>query len=523
MSRERSECLRRYRLPEFDPAWAAVRRGIERECLRVSPDGRIAATPHPAALGAALTNPFITTDFSEALLEFITPTFADIDPCLEMLDAIHRFAQRNLENDEMLWMASMPCPLEPDAEIPIARYGASNLGRLKTLYRRGLSHRYGSLMQAISGLHYNFSMSDSFWEPYRALRGAEEPLQDFRTAQYMRLIRNFHRWAWLLIYLFGASPAACRCFVTGRAHGLEPLDRDSLHLPHATCLRMGDLGYRSEAQNALFVCYDDLDAYVECLRRAIRAPHPEYEKIGLRRNGERIQINTGVLQMEDEFYSVIRPKRAARAGERPLDALVARGVEYVEVRAFDVNPYLPLGIDAEQARFVDAFLLHCLLSDSPRCGEREYFEAAGNVARVVGRGRDPALKLERAGGSRGFAEWAMELLDDIEHGAVLLDAAGGRHAAAVAAQRAKVLDPGLTPSGRMLADMRKGRTPFFEFSMERSREHRRAFEGGELDEGTREKMEKAAAESRIRKKEIEAADEVDFDAYLEAFVGDGGG
>jgi glutamate--cysteine ligase len=171
LAKQYSECLTRYQLPEFDPEWGAIHRGIEKESLRVSPDGQISLASHPAALGAALTNPYITTDFSEALLEFITPAYANIDECLRVLENTHRFTLQNLEHDEMLWVASMPCPLDAESEIPIARYGSSNIGRLKTLYRHGLSNRYGSLMQAIAGLHYNFSMPEAFWQPYQKIVG----------------------------------------------------------------------------------------------------------------------------------------------------------------------------------------------------------------------------------------------------------------------------------------------------------------------------------------------------------------
>ena len=260
MAKQFQESLQRYQLPEFDAGWGKIRRGIEKESLRVSPEGSISLAGHPDVLGSALTNSYITTDFAEALLEFITPAYEDIDECLKVLENIHRFTLQNLENDEMLWVASMPCPLSADAEINIAEYGSSNIGRMKNLYRRGLHNRYGSLMQVISGLHYNFSMPDSFWEPYQKICGDTQSLQDFRTSKYLHLIRNFHRYSWLLIYLFGASPAACKCFVQGRDHGLEEFDDYSLYLPDATCLRMGNLGYKSEAQKSLFVCYNELQS-----------------------------------------------------------------------------------------------------------------------------------------------------------------------------------------------------------------------------------------------------------------------
>lgn len=517
MTKQFQESLQRYQISEFDKSWGEIRRGIEKESLRVSPDGHISRAAHPKVLGSALTNPYITTDFAEALLEFITPAYTDIDECLTMLENIHRFSLQNLEDDEMLWVASMPCPLSADAEIALAEYGSSNIGRMKNLYRRGLHNRYGSLMQVISGLHYNFSMPENFWEPYQKLCNDTQPLQDFRTDKYLHLIRNFHRYSWLLIYLFGASPAACKCFVQGRDHGLEDFDDYSLYLPNATCLRMGNLGYKSEAQKSLFVCYNELQTYVDCLYNAMHEPYAEYEEIGHKQNGEYLQINTNLLQLENEFYSTIRPKRNVKSGERPLDALINGGIEYVEVRALDLNPYLPLGIDGEEVRFLDTFLLHCLLSESPICNEREFFEVAANLAKVVEHGRDPELVLSQEDEAIGLRDWANALLSDMAHSSALLDRThdSNSYSAALQQQQAKVANDELTPSGRMLKEMRDEGLSFFEFSMARSRETRDHLQNGGLSDNTREEFVAAATQSHARQAEIEAADTQSFDDFLE--------
>lgn len=521
MTTHYSDSLARYGLPEFQADWGKVRRGIEKESLRVTPAGEIALTSHPRALGSALTNPFITTDFSEALLEFITPVYDDIETCLTRLEQIHRFTLQNLDGGEMLWVASMPCPAGRDEDIPIAQYGGSNIGRMKTLYRHGLHHRYGSLMQVIAGIHYNFSMPDSFWTAYQGLLGHQGDLQDFRTERYLHLIRNFHRYSWLLLYLFGASPAACKCFASGREHDLEELDASTLYLPHATCLRMSRLGYRSEAQRSLFVCYNELDTYVKCLYDAIHTPYPDYEAIGQGQDGEYRQINTNLLQLENEFYSTIRPKPRLQSGERPLDALSRRGIDYIEVRALDLNPYLPLGIDAEQIRFLDMFLLHCLLSESPACNEQEYFEVNTNIARVVERGRDPALMLDENATSRPMREWAESLLTDIAHSAALLDHLHETEAygQSLAAQRAKLADPDLTPSGRMLREMQAGQMSFFEFGLQQSRAHSTLLGQGGLDAAVLNDFRRASSESIDRQKEVETADTESFTEYLREWNG----
>ena len=263
-----------------------IRRGIEKESLRITPQGRLAQTPHPAALGSALTHASITTDYSEALLEFITGAGTELEQTLDELDRIHRFVYPRI-GDELLWTSSMPCVLEKDEDIPVARYGDSNVARMKTIYRIGLGHRYGRLMQTIAGLHYNFSLDDDFWEWLRGQTASTLALKDFKTEQYFALIRNFHRHAWLLVYLFGASPALCGTFVAGRAHGLQPLGAGTLHAPWGTSLRMGDLGYQSNAQRSIDIPYNSLGDYVGALQRAITEAHPEYQRIGVRDGGRR--------------------------------------------------------------------------------------------------------------------------------------------------------------------------------------------------------------------------------------------
>lgn len=516
MSKEFNECLQRYKLPAFDAAWGEIHRGIEKESLRVSADGHISRTPHPQALGSSLTNPYITTDFSESLLEFITPAYSDIGECLETMENIHRFTLQNLEDDEMLWVSSMPCPLRSAEDIPIAQYGSSNVGKLKTLYRHGLSNRYGRLMQIISGIHYNFSMPESFWQPYQEICGFEGELKDFKTEKYLHLIRNFHRYSWLLIYLFGASPAACKCFVQGREHDLKELDGSSLYLPDATCLRMGNLGYKSEAQKSLFVCYNELDSYVDCLREAMSTPYPEYEAMGQSKDGEYLQLNTNLLQLENEFYSTIRPKRVVKSGQRPLEALTQDGIEYIEVRALDLNPYLPFGIDAQQIHFLDSFLLHCLLSESPQCNKQEFFEVADNIAKVVAQGRNPELSLNLEGKPKPMNDWATEILAEVDNAASMLDQLHGstKYTDSLAAQSAKVADPDLTPSGRILKDMKEGGLSFFEFSMQQSRKHRDELQNNGLSEETVKTMTETAAQSLRMQHEIEDADTIGFDEYL---------
>jgi glutamate--cysteine ligase len=490
-----------------------LRRGIEKESLRVAADGSLAATPHPAGLGSALTHPHVTTDYSEAQLELITGVHVHIDACLDELTAIHQFVYRHV-GDEAMWAASMPCTLPDDDAIPIGRYGSSNIGRAKTVYRIGLAHRYGRRMQTISGLHYNFSLPDAAWSALAWPGGA--------NAGYFALARNFRRHSWLLMYLFGASPAVCSTFVEGREHDLDELAPGILYRPVGTSIRMGRLGYQSSAQSSLMVSYNSLERYAGSLHEALTRPYPQYEAIGIRGpHGEYRQLATTLLQIENEFYSTIRPKRTIRPLERPLHALRERGVEYVEVRLMDLDPYSPIGIRAETMRFLDMFLLHCLLTDSPPDTPEEVASWGRNQHGVAARGRDPALPLERRGERIALPEWGAQVLAGLEPVAAALDAAHRGHAYrdALAAAIAALGEPEQTPSARVLREMKaRYAGSYVKFALARSLEHRDALRRLPLAAESEARFAKMAKDSLAKQKAIEAADDVDFETFRRRYI-----
>ncbi|GMG86200.1 glutamate--cysteine ligase [Biformimicrobium ophioploci] len=498
-----------------------IRRGLEKESLRVSEDGQLSLAPHPRTLGSALTHERITTDFSEALLEFITPPMATPEEALKSLDEVHRYTYANIDG-EQLWVNSMPCALGNDSDIPVARYGSSHSATLKTVYRLGLSLRYGRTMQTIAGLHYNFSVPDSLWQWLLAQEGSEEDLQAFKTRRYFDLIRNFRRNYWLLIFLFGAAPAVCRSFVKGRAHKLEPVgeDQHSLHLPHATSLRMGDLGYSSNAQESLVVCYNDLPSYLSTLCAAISRPWPEYHKLGTRdADGNYQQLSTGLLQIENEFYSAIRPKNPARSGETALSALDSRGVEYIEVRCLDLDPFAPLGIDAVTMRLVDCFLLYCLLSPSPQTDEADFREVQANQRKVVEQGLDPELVLSHNGKPEKLRDWGEALLAKLLPIADMLDTAhdSGLHREAVSQQLAKVRGEVPTPAARILQELRQTGTTYFQWALSKAGEHRDYFHARPLDAAQQAEFEQLAEASLQQQARIEADDQGSFEDFLSQY------
>jgi glutamate--cysteine ligase len=481
-----------------------IRRGLEKESLRVLPGGTLALTPHPLALGSALTHPRITTDFSESQLELITGVHACVPDMLDELAEIHQavFLALQVEQpDERLWVSSMPSCLPADEQIPIGQYGHSNVGRAKTVYRMGLSHRYGRKMQTISGIHYNWSIPGA------------------TNDDYFGLIRNFRRQSFLLLWLFGASPAVCRSFVDGLPHGLQPMGNGTLQLPHATSLRMGRLGYQSDAQSRLAVSYNGLEGYGASLQAALTEPYPAYERIGLREaDGSWKQLSTHLLQIENEFYGTIRPKRTIRTGERPLHALRERGVEYVEVRCMDLDPFETFGIGATTAHFLEVFLLHCLLADSPPDTPDEIAALGRNQHLTAARGREPGLTLERDGRDVKLVDWAAEIIEQCGPLARALDAVhgGSAHRDAVAAAQQALVDPASLPSARVLAQMQAEHggefVPFIDARSALARDAALARPLPDADAPARWAAQAAASLEEQRR--IELAETLPFDAFL---------
>ncbi|RDE18993.1 glutamate--cysteine ligase [Motiliproteus coralliicola] len=499
----------------------AVQHGIEKEGLRVTSQARVAQSGHPESLGSALTHPRITTDYSEALLEFITPVFQDVDAALEHLCELHRFTYGQI-GDELIWGASMPCRIDDPSEIPIGRYGDSNNGRMKHIYRVGLESRYGRVMQSIAGIHYNFSIPDGLWPELQRLQGDTGELQDFRSRSYFGLLRNFRRYSWLLNYLFGASPALSDSFVDGDDHQLERFDDNTLYAPYATSLRMSDLGYTNQAQASLFICYNTLENYVNTLSEAVQTPYPAYEQLGVKDDqGRYLQLNTNLLQIENEYYSDIRPKRVTESGEKPLQALAARGVEYVEVRSQDINPLLPLGLDAEQSRFIDTFLLFCLLAESPEIDGDECERLRQNHNRVVRYGRQPELVLLFEDGERDLVSWGEELLDQTMKVAELLDRVHGSscHSRSVQQQRLKLADSELTPSAQILRLMKERGQGYDEFVLAQSKQHRERLLSEPLTDSQRQGLEELARRSHQQQQQMEQAEQPPFDQFLEDYFG----
>ena len=501
---------------EGNDALSALRHGIEKECLRVDPQhGGLSQRPHPAQLGSALTHTRVTTDFAEAQLEFTTGVHASRSGVLNELDEIHRYVYSKV-GSELMWPTSMPCIVPRDDLIPVARYGESNAGRTKTVYRIGLGNRYGRLMQTISGLHYNFSLPDELWPVLSGVLD-KECTREVRDDLYLDLIRNCRRYAWLLIYLFGASPAVCRSFVRGRQHNLQELSDGTLYLPHATSLRMGPLGYQSEEQTSQFLSFNSLAEFTRDMATALNTPVSRFEEIGICSGNEFRQLSTTLFQTEAELYGIIRPKRVVRPGERLVTALAGQGIEYVELRCLDLNPAIPTGIDESMCLFLDSFLLYCLCADSPPEYEQDSDVNLANQLATVHQGRDPDLRLKSGSRQIPIHEWATDVLNEIRLVAETLDSAtsDASHQRSVDEQFEKVEDVSRTPSAQIVSELVEREIDFFVYAMGLAGRHRDYFNSRPLASDVSDRLDRIAAESVIQQEKVESSETKSFTEHLD--------
>ena len=491
-------------------------KGIEKESLRVTPQGKIAQTPHPIGLGSALTNPYITTDYSEALLEFITPPFSKTSEALNFMEAVHSYTYQHLGN-EMLWGTSMPCIVDGDMSIPIANYGNSNIGQMKHVYRIGLWHRYGRSMQAIAGIHFNYSLPEKFWPIYQSLEQDTQTEQDFISQSYMDMTRNLHRYGWLILYLFGASPAICKSFVKGQTHEFDEFDAGTLYKPYCTSLRMSDIGYKNDSQSNINISYNNLDDYVARLIAATKTPFAEYEALGVKGNDGRYkQLNANILQIENEYYSNVRPKQITKPGERPSEALKKRGIRYVELRSVDLNPFDPVGMSEQQLHFLEAFMIFCLLADSPPLSVDDKSSVDKNLTLVATEGRKPNLQLSRQNDSISLKSWGLEICSEMTELCNILDADDltKPYTASLAHQIDKLNDVELTPSARVLNSMIDQQLPFFKFAMHQANKHHEYFNQQTLTDEQLSRLEQASLDSIKEQQHIENSDTLTLEQFL---------
>ncbi len=494
-------------------------KGIEKEGLRITKEGTISLSPHPVLLGAALTHPNITTDYSEALLELITPAMPGENEMLGSLTDLHKYVCTNI-GDELMLAASMPVGDLRDSAIPIAKYGSSNAGKMKHIYRRGLSYRYGRCMQVIAGIHFNYSLPVPFWPQYQHFMKHTGDLKSFTTNAYMGMIRNLQRYGWLIQYLFGSSPAVSKSFIDSRnsiySDTFEKLDDLSYYKPYATSLRMSEVGYVNPVQAMFHVSFNSLDDYIGDLSRATSIPYLEYERIGVKTNDQYRQLNTNYLQIENEYYTSIRPKQLTRPNERPLQALKRKGIQYIEIRSLDIDIFESTGISIETTRFLEAFCLFCLFRQSPSLDLKQYKEINNNALSVANKGREPALKLLNDERKISLQDWALTLCQEMQEVCEVLDNGNGDkpYTMALRKQIEVVRHPELTSSARMLSVMRNQKLSVTELVLQKSHEYTRHFQHATLDASIKRDFYLQVKASLEKYKRLNATSEIPFDKYL---------
>lgn len=496
------------------------KKGLEKESLRIDTNGSLAQTQHPKEWGAPLTHPYITTDYSEALPELITPAFSEMQETIDFLEQTHRFLYQNLSSEELLWAASMPCAVSDDSNIPIARYGTSNNGKMKHIYRVGLDWRYGRKMQAIAGVHFNYSLPIKLWPIYHELENSKAPEQEFINASYFSLIRNFKRLGWIVPFLFGSSPAVCKSFLAGRTTRFKQHQHGTYYLPHATSLRMSDIGYKNKNQSALVASYDSLQKYCASLETALLTPYPEYEAIGLYNENNRIQLSTGILQIENEHYSFIRPKRTGQPGERSSTSLKSRGVEYVEVRALDLNCLSPIGVDVEQLYFLEAFLIFCLLEESPLLTTNELGQIEYNELTVALRGHEPHLELVEHAQKRGIKSWSLEICERMMPICEALDAnsAERNYSVALKKQIQAIQAPETLPAAMILNELLTTQQPFQTYAMNLSKSYADHFRSTPSNDDFLRNFSNLSKASHAAQDELERTEEGSLEEYIAKYL-----
>ena len=459
--------------------------GIEREAQRIAPTGEVAMTPHPAVFGNKLENTLITVDFSESQIELITPPFESVEKTYEFLKELHLLVDKELES-EYLWPLSMPPRLPEEKMIPIAKFDDSPEGREKELYRIGLAARYGRKMQMISGIHYNFSFGDSLVDYLYHRLGNGTDKRTFTDDMYFSMARNFLRYRWLLIYLFGASPCADQTYnpVIGNEMKMvrkccpECCSPKHSYKRNAISLRVSRFGYSDSVQGKYSVSYNSLKDYTTGIRRLLAAKSRKFTRIGLYQNGRQIQINGNILQKESEFYSSIRIKQNIRKGESQLDALEDRGAKYAEVRIIDLNPFNKTGISLEQLQFLQVFMLFCLFEYSPPIESGELERINKNHHLVALSGRRNNLKLFSYNGQVGLTEWSRKIFSKLNSIASLIDLINidNRYQKCVQSEYEKITDPSLLPSSMIERDI--NREGYLEFGTRKAIEHYKSENAG---------------------------------------------
>tara|TARA_B100001540_G_C15794657_1_gene637068 strand:- start:23 stop:1561 length:1539 start_codon:yes stop_codon:yes gene_type:complete len=489
------------------------RMGIEKESLRMN-DTKISSEPHFDSLGSALCNKFITNDFSESQIEMITKPEEEVMNLKRSLKSLHHFIYQKIEK-EYLWPLSMPPSIENVSQIPIAQFGKSNLGKFKYIYRKGLSERYGRLMQAISGIHFNYSLSDALIEEnVHSIK--ERSAEKRRSIVYFNGLRNLYRYNWLIILLFGSSPIISKQFLTKKLN-FKKLSQDTYYLPYATSLRMSDIGYQNKSQSSIYVSLNSLDEYTEQLFSLISTLSDDYVEISYKE--KEMQLNNSILQIEDELYSPARPKSTNPDYLRPTSKLKKFGVDYLELRSIDLNPFSKIGISYEELYFLEVFLSYCLLKESPPMTNTEHAIIKKNNQLVSTDGRNTSLKIENSDKEMvSIKDEALNLINELEPIASLMTNHHNIHIDSLSLFRERIKIKDQHPSEQLISQIADEKVSHDEFGFQVGKKHKEHFLKKDKKENTDWSMlQKEASDSIIRQRAIESKDDESWESFLSGY------
>ena len=409
--------------------------GLERETLRIDSSGRLSQKQYPSSIGSSFVHPYITTDFSEAQIEFTTHPYVRIDEMLEELNDCFLFTYHALgEIGEMLWPLSMPPRISSESEIRVAEYGNSPLGIKKHIYRLGLAQRYGKVMQTISGVHYNLSFITDFWKSHLSDESSVEARRHKYSEEYLKIIRHFNQYYFLILYLFGNSPALDYSFLDlsrNKDNFLKNFsksyDSSTFFLLHGTSLRQSPLGYNSALQEGLSISYDSREKYVETMQRALHTTHWSHLN-------NKNQLNSYILQTEAELYAPIRPKvnieMKVTKTQDGINQIAQKGIDYLEIRCLDIMYDNFLGVSREQLAFLQVLILYFLfLPDStssssnmsPSAQLKLKEQQKFNIEKIIWQGRN-LDKIWWDSKETSFYDFSLSLCDTLFEFATILDA-----------------------------------------------------------------------------------------------------
>lgn len=498
--------------PELISVLGSGELGIEKESLRVL-ESELTQSPHPKGLGSALCNQYITTDFSEAQIEMITPPLIDKQSVLIFLDDIHHFVAQKI-GKEILWPFSMPPFINSEEDIVVAEYGRSHLGLFKHIYRNGLANRYGKTMQAISGIHYNYSLSDSIWP----IITNSDNSQDIRSELYFCMLRNIYRMNWIILYFFGASPILTKNFLRNGTDSYKKIDKNSYYLPYATSLRMSDFGYQNLLRNKLNVSLDSLEKYIDDLYMATITLNSDFKKIDKNNQALKEQINSNILQIEDEYYANARVKSKIISNQRSISKLKNGGVDFIELRSLDLNPFSRIGIDKETVMFIEVFLIFCFFKKSRVISKDELKNISENDLSVSKNGRDPNLFLLKDDKRISLKDWGHQILDEMMPIAELLDQKEYSYIDTIIKAKSKIDDPNKTISGRLLNRVLSENLNFIDMGMLLGEENRDSYlNRSKVNNLNWKILEKEANHSLEKQSKIELDKDTDFETFVQNY------